>query len=269
MFAKTIIDSDAFLDMPLTTQALYFHLSMRADDDGFLNNPMKVLRMVGCNKNDLDLLIAKRFLLSFDNGIVVVKHWRIHNYIQKDRYKETVYIEEKKQLQTKDNGTYTLGDTECIQNGYSLEAQVRLGKDRLEEGKDIDIILGDEHPTECHIPYSRIIDYLNAKTGSSYKSTSVKTQTLIKTRINERFTEQDFYTVIDNKVATWLNDPKMNKYLRPETLFGTKFEGYLNEKGGSNGQNSSNNQQDNPGKYDTSKIMYNGPGLNPNQEIDF
>lgn len=151
MFAKTIIDSDAFLDMPLTTQALYFHLSMRADDDGFLNNPMKVLRMVGCNKNDLDLLVAKRFLLTFESGIVVIKHWRIHNYIQKDRYKETVYIEEKKMLETKDNGTYKLTDTECIQDVSSLEAQVRLGKVslELEVGKDI---IGDKPHTTKFIP---------------------------------------------------------------------------------------------------------------------
>ena len=79
MFAKTIIDSDAFLDMSLTTQALYFHLSMRADDDGFLNNPQKIMRMVGCNKNDFDVLIAKNFIITFDTGVIVIKHWKIHN----------------------------------------------------------------------------------------------------------------------------------------------------------------------------------------------
>ena len=132
MFAKTIIDSDAFLDMPLSTQALYFHLSMRADDDGFINNPKKTQRMIGCSDDDLKLLIAKNFIIPFENGVVVIKHWKIHNYIQKDRYKPTNYQEEKSLLTTKDNGSYTL-DTECIHDGYSLETQVRLGKVRLGE----------------------------------------------------------------------------------------------------------------------------------------
>jgi len=144
MFAKTIIDSDAFLDMPTSSQCLYFHLSMRADDDGFINNPKKIQRIVGCSDDDLRLLIAKRFIIPFESGVVVIKHWKIHNYIQKDRYKPTVYQEEKQLLDIKDNGAYTLRqdeimDTKCIQDGYGLETQVRLGKvsigkDRL--GKD-------------------------------------------------------------------------------------------------------------------------------------
>jgi hypothetical protein len=138
MFAKTIIDSDAFLDMPLSTQALYFHLSMRADDDGFINNPKKIQRTVGASEDDLRLLIAKNFIIPFESGIVVIKHWRIHNYIQKDRYKPTVYSEEMSELKLKDNNAYTIDseqiptlDTECIQDGYGLEAQDRLGKSSL------------------------------------------------------------------------------------------------------------------------------------------
>lgn len=138
MFAKTIIDSDAFLDMPLSTQALYFHLSMRADDDGFINNPKKIQRMIGATDDDLKLLNAKNFIIPFDSGVVVIKHWKIHNYIQKDRYKETVYKEEKAVLQVKNNGAYTL-DTPCIQDVYNTDTQDRLeiGKerDRLEIGK--------------------------------------------------------------------------------------------------------------------------------------
>ena len=130
MFAKTIIDSDAFLDMPLSTQSLYFHLSMRADDDGFINNPKKIQRMVGASEDDLKLLIAKNFIIPFESGIVVIKHWKIHNYIRNDRYKETVYQEEKALLDVKDNNAYTVG----IPSGYQMETQVRLGKDRI--GKD-------------------------------------------------------------------------------------------------------------------------------------
>ena len=137
MFAKTIIDSDAFLDMPMSAQALYFHLAMRADDDGFINNPRKVMRMIGAGDDDAKILLSKRFIIHFDSGVVVIKHWRIHNYIQKDRYKPTVYQDEKAQLSQKDNGAYTL-DTGWIQDGYRLETQDRLVKDidRLEEGED-------------------------------------------------------------------------------------------------------------------------------------
>lgn len=130
MFAKTIIDSDAFLDMPLSAQALYFHLSMRADDDGFINNPKKIQRAIGASDDDCKLLILKKFIIAFESGVIVIKHWKIHNYIQKDRYKPTIYQEEKNELIVKENKAYT----ECIQNAYSSDTQVRLGKDRL--GKD-------------------------------------------------------------------------------------------------------------------------------------
>ena len=130
MFAKTIIDSDAFLDMPQSTQLLYFHLSMRADDDGFINNPKSIMRNCKCSEDDLKMLAAKKFIIPFQSGVVVIKHWKIHNYIAKDRYKETKYKEEKSSLALDDNNAYT----ECIQDVHGLETQVRLGKDRL--GKD-------------------------------------------------------------------------------------------------------------------------------------
>ena len=114
MFAKTIIDSDAFLDMPMSTQALYFHLSMRADDDGFINNPKRIQRMIGAGDDDLKLLIAKSFVILFESGVVVIKHWRIHNYIRGDRKKDTTYKEEMALLNVKDNGAYTLGGLQTV-----------------------------------------------------------------------------------------------------------------------------------------------------------
>ena len=137
MFAKTIIDSDAFLDMPLSTQALYFHLAMRADDDGFINNPKKIQRLIGASEDDLKLLIAKNFIIPFESGIVVIKHWRIHNYIRSDRYKETVYQEERALLEIKDNNAYTLGIPNGNQLSYQRDTQVRLGKDSIGEDKNI------------------------------------------------------------------------------------------------------------------------------------
>ena len=135
MFAKTIIDSDAFIDMPLSTQALYFHLSMRADDDGFINNPKKIQRMIGASDDDLKVLVMKRFIIPFESGIVVIKHWKIHNYIRNDRYKPTVYTKERAMLTSKENGAYTEVETDGIPSGnqvvYQMDTQVRLGKDRL------------------------------------------------------------------------------------------------------------------------------------------
>lgn len=139
MFAKTIIDSDAFLDMPLSTQALYFHLSMRADDDGFINNAKKIQKMLGCTDDDLKILLSKNFIIPFETGVCVIKHWKIHNLIQKDRYKPTVYGELKQQLSLKNNNVYTM-DTECIQVVSSLEPQVSIGKEREDnslEGFDV------------------------------------------------------------------------------------------------------------------------------------
>lgn len=135
MFAKSIIDSDAFLEMPLSAQALYFHLGMRADDDGFVNSPKRIMRLVSCSDDDMKLLIAKNFIIPFDSGIVVIKHWRIHNYIQKDRYHETNYLDEKAMLATKENGSYSLLDTRCIQDVSEVDTEVRLGKSKDSLGK--------------------------------------------------------------------------------------------------------------------------------------
>ena len=127
MFAKTIIDSDAFLEMPATTQMLYFHLSMRADDDGFINNPKRIIRMSGASEDDMKILLSKSFVIAFETGVVVIKHWRINNYLRNDRYKPTVYEDEMSQLNVKENGSYTLG----IPNGYQMETQYSIGKDSI------------------------------------------------------------------------------------------------------------------------------------------
>ena len=138
MFAKTIIDSDAFLEMPTTSQLLYFHLSMRADDDGFVNKPKSLMRMVGCKDDDLKLLFVKKFLIPFESGVVVIKHWKIHNYIRKDTYTETKYKKEKNTLELDENSAYRLAVPSPLQirdeSVTSPSTQVRLGK--VSEGKD-------------------------------------------------------------------------------------------------------------------------------------
>ena len=107
MFTQRITDSDPFTEMPLSAQALYFHLNMNADDDGFVNNPKKIQRSINASEDDLKLLIVKRFLIGFESGVIVIKHWRMHNTLRKDRYNPTQYQEEFSRLALKDNKSYT------------------------------------------------------------------------------------------------------------------------------------------------------------------
>lgn len=142
MFAKTIVLSDAFLDMPMSARCLYFTLGMLADDDGFVNSPKSIMRQVGASIDDMNILLARKFILAFESGVIVIKHWRIHNYIQKDRYKGSKYIEEKSTLAVDENGAYT----ECIQDVSIPDTQVRLGKVSLGKANNIGDIPQAESP---------------------------------------------------------------------------------------------------------------------------
>lgn len=122
MFSLKVIDTDAFLDMPISSRLLYYELSIRADDDGFISSPKKITRMVGCSEDDLKMLIMKQFIIPFTSGVCVIRDWRIHNYIQKDRYHETQYVDEKSQLVLEKNGMYT----KRIQDAYKMDTEVRL-----------------------------------------------------------------------------------------------------------------------------------------------
>lgn len=130
-----IVGSDAFLDLPQSSQSLYFHLGMRADDDGFLGNPKSIQRSLGAADDDLKLLLAKRFLLRFPSGVVVVKHWRINNVIRNDRYNPTRYAEEKKMVFLKQNGAYTDDKMLGIPSGNHLatNGMHRIGENRIEK----------------------------------------------------------------------------------------------------------------------------------------
>ena len=147
MFAKTIIASDDFLDMPMSARLLYFSLGMFADDDGFVNSPKSIMRQVGASNDDMNLLIAKKYLLIFENGVIVIKHWRIHNYIRNDRYNETKYVEQKQTLFLDENKAYTQNPNSAKYDVYGVlledkedmvyqrYPQDRIGKDSLELGK--------------------------------------------------------------------------------------------------------------------------------------
>lgn len=132
MFSKKIVETDLFMEMSPTAKILYFYLNMSADDDGFVGNPKTIKLISGATDDDLKILIAKQFIIPFESGVVVIKDWKIHNYIQKDRYNQTQYLDEKKQLLVEENGAYT----KCIQDVSSLDTQVRLGKSKDRLGKD-------------------------------------------------------------------------------------------------------------------------------------
>lgn len=143
MFSMKIVDSDPFKEMPLSAQALYFHLAMNADDEGFLNNAKSVQRSIMASDDDMKLLIVKSFIIRFDSGVIVIKHWKMHNTIQPSRLKPTQYIEERKLLEVKENKSYTLNlghvsplPTDCQQNDSKCQqndAEIRLEEIRLEE----------------------------------------------------------------------------------------------------------------------------------------
>ena len=201
MFAKTIIDSDAFLDMPLSTQALYFHLSMRADDEGFVNNPKKIQRVIGCSLDDLKLLVAKNFIIPFESGVVVIKHWKIHNYIQSDRFKETVYREERSKLKVKDNKAYTLESEPCIQDVSKVETQVSIDKVSI----DKDNIL-DTNVSNCQTPSSKdvrlVVEMWNSLESFGIRpvskmTSSSKRSSNLRARLRE-YSLEDFETAIEN-----------------------------------------------------------------------
>lgn len=234
MMSKSIIKSDTFLDMPATTQNLYFHMLLDADDDGFINAPKSIMRMIGAKDDDMKVLTAKQFVIPFESGVVVIKDWKIHNYIQNDRYKPSM-LPERDLLNIQKDKTYTLKgdvsrmDTECIQT-VSI-GKDRLGKDRLgkvREGKDrLDI--------SCHVSHDdvdkshfEIIEYLNIKTGSKFKATTKPYIQAIRSRLKEGYTVDDFKIVIDKKCREW-KGTKLEKYLTPKTLFApSHFDTYLN-----------------------------------------
>ena len=239
MMSKSIIKSDTFLDMPATTQNLYFHMLLDADDDGFINAPKSIMRMIGAKDDDMKVLVAKQFVIPFESGVVVIKDWKIHNYIQNDRYKPST-LPERDLLNIQKDKTYTLKsdvsrmDTECIQTvsigkdrlGKDRLGKVRLGKDRI--GKDsIDTLCHVSHDIvdKSHI---EIIEYLNLKTGSIFKPTTKPYVQAIRSRLKEGYTVDDFKTVIDKKCREW-KGTKLEKYLTPKTLFApSHFDTYLN-----------------------------------------
>ena len=184
MFTKRITESDAFLDMPLSTQALYFHLNMGADDEGFVNNAKRIQRNIGASDDDLKLLFLKRFILPFESGVIVIKHWKMHNYIAKDRFHKSQYEEERSLLEVKDNGAYTIKDenlyTECIQTVYADKNSI--------DKNSIDKIYSEKNS----IDYQEIIELYHKNCTSLPKVTKLTDarKKLINARIKDYSLEE-------------------------------------------------------------------------------
>lgn len=185
MFSLKIVDSDLFLEMPLSSQCLYFHLSMRADDDGFVDNPKKIIKIIGANDDDLRLLIAKGFVITFERGIIVITHWKINNYIRNDRRKDTIYLEEKNSLVETQNGAYTRLSSLGIPNDnqMSTTCQPSIGKGRLDK---VSIDKGRVEQGNQVIPFSFYGEYKNISlTDEEYQKLKDKLQGHTDTMIDK------------------------------------------------------------------------------------
>lgn len=203
MFAKSIVMSDAFLDMPLSARCLYFTLGMFADDDGFVNSPKGIMRQCGASQDDMNILIAKQFVILFDTGVIVIKHWRIHNYIQNDRYKETVCMEEKSLLSITKEKAYSLDinsmDTECIQNGYNMDTQVSIGKESIDKSR----LVGDKKEKEEHKCSSKKKDQFVIPTVDEVREYCQSVGSQIDPEHFHAFYESKGWLVGNSKMKSW------------------------------------------------------------------
>ena len=216
MFCLDIVNSDAFLDMPLSAQALYFHLGMRAYNDGVIRNPKSIQRLAGASQDDLMLLITKRFLIAFDNGVVAIKHWRMNNYIQKDRKKDTTYIELLNSLEVKENGSYTekkIMDTVCIQDVPKMDSQNSIDKNSIDKNS-IEINNSCSSTDEATVLFEKLWKEYPNKKGKAQVKLSHK-KALIKVG----------YEKLSRAIQKYDNGVKDKQYL----MYGGRFftTGYL------------------------------------------
>lgn len=236
MFSMNICDSDAFLDMPLSTQCLYFHLNMRADDDGFVDNPKKIMRMLGAAEDDLNVLISRHFILPFESsGVIVIKHWRMHNSLSRNSYTETQYIEEKSMLLLKSNDSYSFTEGEPINdskiklleerrrenrekqrrnnalitqeqrvdNAKVTHADKKREEEKREEKISLDKKREEEQPEAVHVNYQAIVDAFNQTCPSfpRVKNLSDNRRKAIKARLNT-YSEADFQVLFEKAEAS-------------------------------------------------------------------
>ena len=215
MFSKKITESDAFLDMPLSSQCLYFHLSMNADDDGFVNNAKRVMRTIGANDDDLKLLIAKSFLIEFENGIFVIKHWWLNNYIRNDRKVNTSYSDLLENLDQKKDGVYTMS-TKCLPriDKSSIDKNRIVESIRHKHGEYKHVLLTEEQYKKLLIDlgqknleeYIKKVDEYCQQYGKSYKDYNLTIRKWFKNDHKEA--NDDYSNIITNYDTS--NNPKLD-----------------------------------------------------------
>ena len=214
MFAKSIVLSDAFLDMPLSARCLYFTLGMLADDDGFVSSPKAIMRQCGASQDDMKVLISKRYILTFDSGVIVIKHWRINNYLRNDRYQQTTYLEEKDTLDIDPRGAYT----ERVKVGIPNMGIPSIGKDSI--GKvSIDKNIYSVHFEEFWKNYPR-----KKEKSSAYKC--------YQARLKNGFSEEQLLEACINYASDCKNTNREECYIKLGATFlsaKTPFVDYLNE----------------------------------------
>lgn len=232
MFAKTIVLSDAFLDMPMGARCLYMTLGMLADDDGFVNSPRSVMRQCGASEDDFKILIAKKFIIPFESGVIVIKHWRINNYLRNDRYKETVFVEEKEWLELDDTGNYHLKDGAVGIPGIPNNGIPSIDKDSI--GKNsIDKVIETTNVVSCTQPETADVPSIPLSNGSEWKPSVSDFEEW--TRI---------YPGVDianefNRMRQWcLSNPTKKKTARGIRRFVTGWLDREQNKSGGNGRSS-------------------------------
>lgn len=243
MFAKSIVLSDAFLDMPMSARCLYFTLGMLADDDGFVGNPKSIMRQCGSTDDDMKVLLAKRYVLGFDSGIIVIKHWRMNNYLRNDRYSETTYLEEKSMLTTDEKGSYTEKNRSGIPSGYQVVdkryTQDSIGKDS--KGKVIKHIYGEyknvhlsdeefeklkkEFPSDYQKRIESVSEYC-ASTGKTYKNYLATIRTWARKETPKQEDSLPTYSTANNKKYTEDEEEELMKMIG-----GANYERWKKEHG--------------------------------------
>ena len=215
MFSLDVVNTDLFLDMPVSAQCLYFHLGMRADDDGFIASPKQIMRMATCTQDDMKILVSKGFVIPFESGIVVIRHWKQHNYIQSDRYRKTKYTEEKDRLELKDN-VYVL-DTERIQSSSKADTQYRLSKD---------IVRDRDNNYSVHFE-----SFWNAYPRKKEKAKAYK---CYNARLKEGYSEEELLTAATEYAKECKERKTEERYIKLGSTFlsaSTPFVDYLKKEG--------------------------------------
>ena len=219
MFSLDVVDTDKFLDLPISSQALYFHLGMRADDDGFISSPKRVITIIGAKLDDLKLLIAKGFIIAFDDGIIVIRHWKQNNYIQNDRHKSTIYQNQLETL-TINNGAYDVY-TQCIQNVSKAYPQYSIDKNSIDKKNNM---VNGEYSKDFEAFWE--VYPRKAGKGEAYKK--------YKARLNDGWSEAELLEAAKNYAGRVARERTEQKYIKHAKTFlseNTPFTDFLpNEK---------------------------------------